>query len=97
MGEGRSRVECGETGEGVGLVGVEEAAGSGQEGEAGGCDTFHNLGEGLQENEHSEGGRRVIGGFARLVKDYAIGFCEGGGGVPILEPGAYEVSEESWA
>ena len=97
MGEGRSRVERGETGEGAGLMGVEEVAGSGQEGEAGSGDTFHNLGEGFQEDDHSEGGWRVVGGFARLVKDYAIGSFEGSGVVPILEQGAYEASEESRA
>ena len=45
MGESRGGVKCGEAGEGAGLVGVEEASGSGKEGEAGGGDTFHNLGE----------------------------------------------------
>ena len=89
VGEGRSRVERGETGEGAGLMGVAEATGSGQEGESGGGDTFHNLGEGFQEDDHSEGGWRVVGGFARVVKNYAIGFFEGRGVVPILEQRAY--------
>ena len=46
-GESRSGVERGEAGERAGLVGVEDAAGSGNKGEAGGGYAFHNLGEGL--------------------------------------------------
>ena len=45
MGESSGGIECGKTGEGAGLVGVEEAAVSGNEGEAGGGNTFNNLGE----------------------------------------------------
>ena len=47
MGECCGGVEFGEAREGAGLVGVEEAAGPGEEGETGGGDTLHNLGEGL--------------------------------------------------
>ena len=47
VGEGCRGVEGGEAGEGAGLVGMEDAAGSGDEGEAGGGDPFHNLGKGL--------------------------------------------------
>ena len=47
MGESRGGVKRRETGEGACLVRVEEAAGPGEKGEAGGSDTFHNFGEGL--------------------------------------------------
>ena len=47
MSEGCGGVESGEAMEGACLMRVEEAAGSGEEGEAGGGDTFHNLGEGF--------------------------------------------------
>ena len=48
VGESRGGVKRGEAREGASLVGVEETAGSGEEGERGSCDPFHNLGEGLQ-------------------------------------------------
>ena len=57
MGESRSGVECGETGEGTGLVGVEETTGPGDEGETRGGFPFYNLGEGLQKYYDPEGGR----------------------------------------
>ena len=41
MGEGRGGVKRGEAGEGAGLVRVEEAAGSGNEGETGGCNGIY--------------------------------------------------------
>ena len=40
-------VERGEAGEGARLVGVEEATGPGEEGEAGGGDPLHDLAEGF--------------------------------------------------
>ena len=67
MGESRGGIEYGKAGEGAGLVGVEEATGPGQEGESGGGDTFKNLGESFQEDDDSEGGRRVVRGLARLI------------------------------
>ena len=67
VGESPGGVERGETGEGAGLVGVEEAAGSSDEGETGGGNPLHDFGQGLQEHYDSEGGRRVVGGLARLV------------------------------
>ena len=47
MGESRRGVELGETGEGAGLVGVEDAVGSGDEGEAGSGYPLHDFGDGL--------------------------------------------------
>ena len=94
VGEGRSGVERGEAGEGAGLVGVEEAAGPGDEGEAGGGYSFHNFGEGLQENYDSEGGRRVVGGLAGFVQDNSVGLFERRGMVSILEQRADKVCEE---
>ena len=67
VGEGRCSVESGEAGEGAGLVGVEEAAGSGDEAETGGGNPFHDLGKGLQEYYDPVGGRRVVGGLPRFV------------------------------
>ena len=73
VGEGRSGVERGKAGEGAGLVGMEEGARPGQEGEAGGGDAFHNLGKSLEEDDDPEGGRRIIRGLAWLVQDDAVG------------------------
>ena len=67
MGEGSSGVERGETGEGAGLVAVEQGAGPGQEGETRGGNAFHNLREGFEEDDDPEGGWRVIRGLAWLV------------------------------
>ena len=67
MGESRGGVERGETGEGAGLVGVEEAAGSSDERETGDGNPLNDLAEGLQEHYDPEGGKRVVGGLARLV------------------------------
>ena len=47
MGECCSGVKSREAGEGARLMGVEEAAGSCEEGEAGGNDPLYNFGEGL--------------------------------------------------
>ena len=47
VGESRGGVKSGEAGEGAGLVGVQEATRSGEGGETGGRDPFHNFGEGL--------------------------------------------------
>ena len=47
VGEGCSGVEGGEAREGASLVGVEEAAGPGEEGEAGGGNILNNFGEGF--------------------------------------------------
>ena len=85
VGEGGGGVERGEVWEGAGLVGVEEVAGSGDEGETRGGYPLHNLGEGLQEYYDPEGGRRVVGGLAGFVEDDAVGLFEGGGMVTILE------------
>ena len=38
-------------------MGVEEAAGSGEEGEAGGGDPLYNFGEGFQKDDDSKEGR----------------------------------------
>ena len=57
MGEGRCGVECGEAGKGAGLVRVEKAAGSGEEGETRGSDSLHDFGESFQKNDDSEGGK----------------------------------------
>ena len=56
MGEGGGSVKRGEAGERAGLVGMEQGTGPGQEGEAGGGDAFHNLGEGFKEDDDPEGG-----------------------------------------
>ena len=56
VGESRGGVERGKAGEGAGLVGVEEVAGSGDEGETGGGNPFDNLGEGFLEYYDPEGG-----------------------------------------
>ena len=48
-------------------MGVEDVAGSGDEGEAGDGYPFHDIGEGLQEYYDSEGGRRVVGGLAGFI------------------------------
>ena len=57
VGEGCGVIKCGETGKGASLVRVEEAAGSGEEGETGGGYPFHDPREGLQKHDDPEGGR----------------------------------------
>ena len=94
VGESCGGVERGEAEEGTGLVGKEEVAGSGDEGETRGSHPFYNLGEGLQEHYDPEGGGRVVGGLAGFVQDNAVGFFEGRGMVSILEQRADEVCEE---
>ena len=94
MREGRGGVEGGETGEGAGLVRVEEGTGPGNEGKARGGDAFHDLGEGLKEDNNPEGGGGVIGGLAWLVQDDAVGFLEGRGVVPVLKYRADQTREE---
>ena len=47
MGERCGGVKCGENREGTGLVRVEQAAGSGEEGQAGGSDPLYYFGEGF--------------------------------------------------
>ena len=62
-----SGVKSGEAREGASLVWVEEAAGPGEEGEAGGGDQFYNCSKGFYKEDDPEGGRCVVGGFPRLV------------------------------
>ena len=51
MSEGSGGVERGKAGEGASLVRVEQGAGSGQEGEAGGGDAFDNFGESFRAEQ----------------------------------------------
>jgi len=60
-------------------MGVEEASHAGHAREPGVHDPFQDLGEGLEQYYHAEGGGRVLGGLAQLVQDHAVGHLEGGG------------------
>ena len=56
MGEGCRGVEGAKARDRAGWVGMEEGTGSGNEGEAGGRNAFHDLGEGFEEDDDPEGG-----------------------------------------
>ena len=97
MGEGCGGVEGREARERAGLVRVEKATGSGDEGEARGGNPFHDFGECFQENKDPDGGRRVVGGHSRFVEDYPGGLFEGGGMMAVLEQGPNQARKEGRA
>ena len=90
MGESGGGVNQGERGERAALVAVEKAGESGAMGEAEGNYSFKDLGDSLEQNNDSEGSRRVVGLLARLVEDNPIGFLNGAGVVAKTEKGGEE-------
>jgi len=69
---------------------VKEAGVPGDGGEAGGDYSLQDLGDSLEEDNNSEGSWRVVGLFARLVKDDPISFLQRGGVVAETEEGGEE-------
>ena len=65
-----------------------------QGGESDGEDSFEDLGDGFEEDDDTEGGRRVVGRLAGFVEDNPVCVFEAGGMVPEGHQWGQEVEEE---
>ena len=73
MSEGEAGVRGAEARERAALVTVKEALGPGDGGQPHRHYPFQDLRYGFESDYDAEGGRGVVGGFARLVKDDPVG------------------------
>ena len=75
---------------------MKEAGEPGDGGEAGGDYPLQNLGDSLEEDNNSEGSRRVVGLLARLVEDNPVRFLQRGGVVAKTKEGGEEGHQNAW-
>jgi len=75
---------------------VKEAGEPGDGGEAGGDYPFQDLGDSLEEDNDTQGSRRVIRLLARFIEDDPVHFLQGGGMVAKTEEGGEEGHQNAW-
>ena len=84
VGKGGSCVESGESRAGPCLMRMEQAHVPGEEGKAGGSDSFKYLGESFEEHNDSEGGGGVVRGLARFIQHNSIRLLQRRGMMSVL-------------